>query len=355
MKHKGLVLAAVILVLLLIIWAGRRHPAACLLVGAGVSALVVVATRKPAILGGTPPALSDALGVPPDELRAISQITARRLSTGSLPVRVDDLKYLPYHPRTRDRRSLHVGQRKLLLSEVDFLTDYARPGDTVVYAGSAPGTHIVFLAQLLQSKRLRFALYDPRRFAPGLETATRISLHTEFFTDETAQRYANRDDVLFISDVRTGATEGEEFPSESAVGEDMTAQMQWVRLMNPRAAMLKFRLGYDAPGSVEYLAGERRLQAWAPSSSTEMRLVVSRPYDTTIYDVKDNEGRMFFLNHMAAFDHGIPLRLVRGLDYCFDCATEARIWYRYIGGLGRRPRRKWPSSSGARPRLSPAI
>jgi hypothetical protein len=33
----------------------------------------------------------------------------------------------------------HKGQLKLLLSEIDFLTDFARHGDTVVYAGAACG------------------------------------------------------------------------------------------------------------------------------------------------------------------------------------------------------------------------
>ena len=38
----------------------------------------------------------------------------------------------------------HFGQRKLLISEIEFLTMHARFNDTVVYAGAAPGTHIDF-------------------------------------------------------------------------------------------------------------------------------------------------------------------------------------------------------------------
>ena len=44
---------------------------------------------------------------------------------------------------------LHWGQRKLLLSEIEFLTLYAAPGDLVLYAGAAPGGHIPYLARPL--------------------------------------------------------------------------------------------------------------------------------------------------------------------------------------------------------------
>jgi hypothetical protein len=58
----------------------------------------------------------------------------------------------------------HWGQRKLLLSEIEFLTDWA-PLDRdsiVVYAGAAPGTHIAFLAEMFP--RLSFVLVDPSEF-----------------------------------------------------------------------------------------------------------------------------------------------------------------------------------------------
>lgn len=91
----------------------------------------------------------------------------RRRPMAQLPTAVTDLPAtLPYRPDVyRQRTALHIGQRKLLLSEVDFLTDYARKGDTVVYAGSAPGIHLPYLASLFHSKALRFELYDPRKFS----------------------------------------------------------------------------------------------------------------------------------------------------------------------------------------------
>ena len=240
-----------------------------------------------------------------EELEAIREVEAKKvpakeLPMRGLPVKVPDLaRRLPYRPKAAPRTSLHVGQRKLLLSEVDFLIDHAREGDTVVYAGAAPGIHIPFLASLFEVKHLHFELYDPRAFEIGESDGAGnggrsdgydINAYQEFFTDETAQKYAGRDDVLFVSDIRTGNDDGS-FPSENMVVDDMMAQMRWVRSMNPRAAMLKFRLRYNHDEPFEYLAGEPRLQIWAPQSSTETRLVAARPYPVASYDPRDYEER----------------------------------------------------------------
>jgi len=60
------------------------------------------------------------------------------------------------------RASLHVGQLKLFLSEVQFLTDYARPVTQtyVVYAGSAPGHSRFMLATMFPA--IKFVLIDPQ-------------------------------------------------------------------------------------------------------------------------------------------------------------------------------------------------
>lgn len=58
----------------------------------------------------------------------------------------------------------------------------------------------------------------------------------------------------------------------------MDAQASWYRALGGAvaASMFKVRLPY-AEGSVRYLAGELWLQAFAPLSSTETRLVVVGP------------------------------------------------------------------------------
>lgn len=250
---------------------------------------------------------------------------------------------LPYHYRMYGRRvATHIGQRKLLMSEVDFLTDYARAGDTVVYAGAAPGHHIPFLVSLFENKRLKFELYDPREFElPKWDKRIigGITTHRGLFTDDTARSYSGRDDVLFVSDIRTG---GHEFglPTEEDVKRDMIMQEKWVLAMQPRACMLKFRLEYDKAGirEFEYIEGELRIQAWAPPSSSETRLIAVRGadgYKRCMYDQQRYDNQMFYNNSIirewGAFDHGVPLRRVRGLDTCYDCALEAYMWKKYLG------------------------
>lgn len=44
---------------------------------------------------------------------------------------------------------------------------------------------------------------------------------------------------------------------------------------------------------------------------------------------------MFYFNvivrEWGSYDHGVPLDLVPGLDYCYGCALEAHIWKKYLG------------------------
>eukprot|EP01113_Clastostelium_recurvatum_P023758 TRINITY_DN2832_c0_g1_i4.p1 TRINITY_DN2832_c0_g1~~TRINITY_DN2832_c0_g1_i4.p1 ORF type:complete len:249 (+),score=62.08 TRINITY_DN2832_c0_g1_i4:51-797(+) len=80
----------------------------------------------------------------------------------------------PYQRRQGEAKTVdHWGQRKLLLSEIEFLSRFASasaagPSSSsssssssmvVVYAGAAPGTHIPFLQRLFP--RLRWILVDP--------------------------------------------------------------------------------------------------------------------------------------------------------------------------------------------------
>ncbi len=71
--------------------------------------------------------------------------------------------YTPYSPDTRGNR--HIGQRKLFLNEVQYLTRSAGYQDyaIIVYAGAAPSNKTAFLAQLFP--KCIFILVDPNPFA----------------------------------------------------------------------------------------------------------------------------------------------------------------------------------------------
>ena len=245
------------------------------------------------------------------------------------------------------RTPLHVGQRKLLMEEVDFLTAHAAGARIVVYAGAAPGTHIPYLAALFPW--LEWELFDPREFSSVTRRARRVRAHVQFFGDEDAARFAGQPGVLFISDVRTGEAVHtlDTAAANALVERDMAMQRRWVELMRPAAFSLKFRLPYSDGGSgsppmpVEYLAGELRLQPWAPLSSTETRLVGGAGdwARKATYDPVKYEAANYYINAIVrqwrTFPHGVSSAAVPGLDMCFDCAAEVLLWRTYESSRGR--------------------
>jgi cap3/cap4 methyltransferase len=94
-----------------------------------------------------------------------------------------------YRSRFGDTKTaIHWGQRKLLLSEMQLLSHYARPGVSyhIVYAGSAPGTHLGFLDEITNCHHT-WELVDPGHFdRPVLGPRKNFLLRNEFFTNATA-------------------------------------------------------------------------------------------------------------------------------------------------------------------------
>lgn len=222
----------------------------------------------------------------------------RRPFTDRNRILADDAKRERYRRRKFDLKStLHWGQRKLLMSEIEFLTKYAFDGATVLYAGAAPGTHTNYLSDLFPM--LRFVLVDPGEFK--CKSTDRITIRQEYFTDETAQQFSGRD-VLFISDIRTASWQHmEDDEVEHYVQSDMNDQMRWHILLKPKKSMLKFRLPYVA-GKTQYLAGDIYLPVWGPQTTTETRLV---PHDQSvkIYDNTEYEEKMFHFNSFTRVNY----------------------------------------------------
>jgi len=229
----------------------------------------------------------------------------------------------PYRRRTEEsKKAVHWGQRKLLLSEIEFFTFYwdstLIPNPLCVYAGAAPGTHITLLSKMFPA--FTFHLYDPSKF--DITETDKIRIFNEYFTEDVAKRYSGRTDVFFVSDIRTadyksiqrehltkhGITEFDkegapigpfdlivmslreaETANEDKIWGDMNMQQNWVQIMNPEHALLKFRLPYAIDGKdriVQYLKGIVYWQPWAPQTSTETRLKPIRN-KSGIYDLAD--------------------------------------------------------------------
>lgn len=198
-----------------------------------------------------------------------------------------DSPKLDYYRRKDEvKTSVHWGQRKLFISEILFLTFFHDPNKVpnpiILYVGAAPGTHIKYLSELFPE--CIFHLYDPAKFDSHLHNLNNVYIHQQFFTDEDAKTWANRNDVYFISDIRTANPEtmGEQ-EVEQHINEDMDSQKRWYEIMRPVHAFLKFRLPWPdrwAAPLREYLYGYLFVQPWAPQTSTEGRL----------YPIKDNQG-----------------------------------------------------------------
>eukprot|EP01041_Mallomonas_annulata_P005607 gene5607-11321_t len=177
----------------------------------------------------------------------------------------DSSPQMPYRRRANETKSVvHWGQRKLLLSEIEFLSKFAHDGITCVYAGAAPGTHITFLADLFPE--VHFVLIDPSDFS--IEPSSQITTRQEFMTDNIAKEFKNMR-TLLISDIRSAdwrIMNNQQL--EETIARDMQWQMDWHLHMSPIAALLKFRLPWFE-GITTYLDGDIYLPVWGPQTTTE--------------------------------------------------------------------------------------
>ena len=217
---------------------------------------------------------------------------------------------------------VHWGQR--MLSEIEFLTLYADPDIVCVYAGAAPGAHIIFLSQMFSE--VNFVLVDPSNFT--CKATDRICIRQEFMTDEVAKEvFGIR--TLLISDIRSAdfkitSNNG----VEVAVARDINWLMNWHLIMQPIAGMYKFRLPWT-DGQTPYLSGETYLPIWGLQTTTESRLIVTGS-SVVNWDHKSYEERMFYFNNITRcniYDHDITSE---GLDHCFDCASEVSCLKDYL-------------------------
>ena len=235
-----------------------------------------------------------------------------------------------YRRRKEEEKSvLHWGQRKLLVAEIEFLTEYGHLSDTVVYAGAAPGTHIKLLSEMFSNHR--FYLYDPAPFT--VRNSRNIETHQIMFTDDVAASWAGKG-VLFISDIRSADSAlMEEDEVEENVQKDMKAQETWCNLMKPKMSSLKFRLPWSE-GASSYFAGTIYYQAWGPITTTETRLFTDCK-EVVKYDNRLYESQLFYFNtktRIALYEH--PIKDVPGLDHCYDCKAEVQILLDFFSKVG---------------------
>jgi len=261
---------------------------------------------------------------------------------------------LSYRRRNEEEKtSVSWGQRKLLLTLIQFLTRHwdpvQVPKPVIVYAGAAPGINIGIVSQLFPEAD--FHLYDPAQFKikPIKKSGEgSITLYQQYFTDEDAKRWAGRNDVYFISDIRTADyTQSKDLDdNESQITKDMEMQMQWYLIIQPIKAHLKFRLPYtggNRPSKVNYLRGKVYKQPWSPQTTTETRLVPDGN-DIITWDCQIYQDQMFHHNVIIREQYKYKIQSSNSKDVIcenifidypellneWDSIAEAKIWEEYL-------------------------
>ena len=295
-----------------------------------------------------------------------------------IPETTNDLTFQSqYIGDARDFQSrCHWGQKKLLLSEIQFLTKVCQKLNTkslkdyaVVYAGAAHGFHFPILYNLFPD--LIWLLYDPARFSKeaGMHPQKeKVKIFNQFFTDDTikhAKQNSENRKILFISDIRLT-------PDEEAVMKDMISQAKWGTDLEADYMLLKYKLPYDDENTKQYktntiddlqinpkyiinpklkaddktllyLKGDIYLQLFAHIHSIELRLMVEKvngKYELETVKYSEIEKKMFYFNinlrtswstENYDFLHYIP-----GYDSSIECVMEYFIiknYYEYLHNI----------------------
>ena len=245
---------------------------------------------------------------------------------------------------------IHWGQRKLLLSEIEFLNLYLskmKPHKDgykhIYYAGAAPGKHIPLLIDMYPD--IIMSLYDPNDFCYKCKNNDRIKVYQQYFTDKIAENIGKLGrDILFISDIRTADHRRQtSVECEESIIKDNMLQSNWVKALasncNLIASMVKFRCPY--PHLIKQqehisLDGRIYLQCYAPVTSTETRLHVIPDKNGKIkerkYNTKQYEEQLFWFNttcRQSIVDNCKYYKPEIGVINNYDCYAECKILEEY--------------------------
>lgn len=233
--------------------------------------------------------------------------------------------------RSIKNNKIHNGQRKLLMSEIEFITtEYKKlknDNKILLYIGASKGIssiHTYTLARLFPE--FEYHLYDKYDFFPKLYELNNVKIFKRWFTDNDSKNYKNKN-VLLVSDLRDPDIEYANTINKinSKVFDDMKFQMKLYNDIKPVSALLKFRLPWIT-GKTEYLDGDIYYQVWQGKHSTETRLIPNNKMK--IYDNTSYEERLFYFNtetRIKYYKHNYEC-----YGHCYDCRSELDILEKYI-------------------------
>ena len=237
-------------------------------------------------------------------------------------------------------KNIHHGQRKLLLSEIEFLTveydKWKNKKDIILlYVGAAEGYHTEMLIKLFPD--FEYHLYDKREFYDKLYDNEKVKIFNKYFDDKIAKTYKNKN-VIFICDIRSRDIQNKNKKSiknqNTIVSQDMIWQQEWYNIIKPLTALFKFRLPW-LPGKTKYLDGTIFYQVWQGKHSTETRLIPNgliKEYDNTAYEERlfyfNTETRRKFYSDKLVF--GDKVKDLKCYGHSYDSMSEALILYNYL-------------------------
>lgn len=252
---------------------------------------------------------------------------------------IDEEDNYEYQRRQDQNKTLdHWGQRKLLLTEMEFLTNYSEEIDLIVYIGCSPGSHIEILYKLFPNK---FLFYDPRNIEFKLNKNDKF--FKKPFTNSDAyyiKKNYNTDNVIIISDMRSEDKTkiGSDKIKNKQIKNDLDSQKRWLEIIKPKISSLKFRLPYpnetDLNDNFNYLIGDIYYQIWQGPTSVETRLIVSKDDIKYNYDYSKTwyENKLYEFNlYQRLYTYDVEDQYLKlGYDHCYDCRCEIFIIKEYI-------------------------
>ncbi|CAF0767591.1 unnamed protein product [Adineta steineri] len=214
--------------------------------------------------------------------------------------------------------------RKILLSEIEFLTEFSsKENNFVIYVGAAPGIHLNYLTSLFSY--MKFILFDQENFL--INETNQIQIKSEHFSDKLAEEYCKKyENILFICNIKTSRNEND-------LDKHMNNQMKWYQILKPYASLLTFSLPHHHQRTYEYLNGEILFDLWSSKQSIQCRLIVERNAKIIQYNISEFENSIKYFHNRTRtmfYENDLDHIETEGLDHCYDCRAEIFILKNYF-------------------------
>jgi hypothetical protein len=254
---------------------------------------------------------------------------------------VDDFPRRKYNSgiaRNLRDKNPHLGQDKLLFSEIEILLSLGAPKEKilVIYPGGGPGTHLPLLQSLMGCMIISIdPVFKNQKLNPISPSPGIYIVPTLFEVEDFLNIYSPTQVVLF-SDIRsvpqTQSSKDYQKMFDREIVKNMKMQKEWLEKLNthrkiPIKGLFKFRLTWE-DGETEYTGGPLAFQVFAKHESTELRLHADTKLSPKIYNHRKIEEQMFFFNSVYRCGDFRDLDPIFGINY--DIFKASKIMRSYF-------------------------